>query len=162
MLVPLPSSESTGDLPGTLDRLPDEDEPERVELSVQRLLLGQKLLPLLRRHPQAVVAHLHDDPVPIGERGGADDPDLLVGESVDGVHDQVEVHAVEARKVSAQHRGIELAELEVDPRGALLHRVAVDDLGELLVSAATSNSSSIRPPTRSPWKWRIGVPPRIS
>ncbi len=64
--------------------------------------------------------------------GGAEDADLLLTHGVDRVHDQVEVHAAEARQVSGQHGGIQLTELEIDARGALLHDVAVDDVaGEL-------------------------------
>ena len=39
------------------DRLAHEHEPERVDLAIQRLAVGEQLLDLLRGHAHAVVAH---------------------------------------------------------------------------------------------------------
>ena len=118
-----------GRLPSQLgDGQADEDEAQRVQLAVEGLPVGEELGDLLGRHAGPVVAHPQHDPVRLLPRAHVEDADLLPGQGVHGVHDQVEEHPPEATPAPADDRRVELVDLELDPGAALLRHVAADDV----------------------------------
>ena len=100
-----------GELTGELrNRLSYEYESERVELTVESLLVAQQLVDLLLGHARSVVVDSQHDAIPFDCVAGVDHAAVSPLHGVHGIHDQIEVHASESGLIPADPGGIQPAE----------------------------------------------------